>query len=357
MKIAFLLTDITRNGGVQTTVKNIINNLPNEFEITILSLVKKNKNRNVLECFEREVTIRYLFEEEFNFGKNLIMVTKKLRDELKNTVYDVIVANGIFYSIPLTFTKRNIRKIIWSHSSLKNAKILGLDWIGKYLTYLFMNELVIVTKTDFKNHKRNLFSRFITIHQIYNLINFEHINTYNSENKNILCIGTLSYVKGYDRILEIAPKILEEYSEWKWIICGDGEYLSHCREKSKELNIENRLLFIGNTDDTENYYKQSSLFVLPSRSEGFGLVTLEAKYHGLPIVAFECNGVTNEIITNEINGLVVKDNDVDELYKQILNLINNKDLRASLSLNSKEGNEEFNKSIIVKKWITLLKEK
>lgn len=353
MKIAFLLTDITRNGGVQSAVKELINGLPSSYEITIISLVKTDNTDKIILDLNKHVEIIYLFNYEFQFVKKLPLIIFKLNKVLKRNVFDVVIANGIFYAIPLTFIKNKSKIIVWAHSSYDNSKKFGLNWLGKQLTYLYMDDLVVITENDLKKYAKDLLSKNVNIHQVYNLQRYKYLNSYSNLSKNILTIGSVTYIKGHDRIVNIAGRLFQEFPEWSWYICGDGPELKNLEQKLENLKMTN-IKFLGNVDNVEEYYKNSSFFVLPSRSEGFGMVLLEAKMHGLPIISFECNGIVKEIFENNVNGYIVPDNDLEYFYNKIKQLISSQYTREKFSDNTILNNEKFSENNILNTWINII---
>jgi len=109
----------------------------------------------------------------------------------------------------------------------------------------------------------------------------------------------------------------------------------------------------GVISDVWSLYADSQIFCIPSRFEGFGLVTVEAMMMGLPAVGFkECEG-TNRIITDEA-GILVDNMTATELARALKNLIQNQSFRLSLSNNTHEAIKEFNKETIIPKWVNLI---
>lgn len=97
-------------------------------------------------------------------------------------------------------------------------------------------------------------------------------------------------------------------------------------------------------------YKEYSMYVLPSYREGLPLVLLEAKANRLPIVSFDIMTGPREIVRDGIDGILVPPYDLEKMGNAICSLIENEDLRSSMSLKSQENIYKYSKTAILKQW-------
>ena len=151
-------------------------------------------------------------------------------------------------------------------------------------------------------------------------------------------------------LLQVAKIVLPKHKDWKWIILGDGPEEKYIRTEIKNANLQDQMLLLGSVKDVDNFYEESSIFVLTSKNEGFGIVILEAKEHKLPIVCFDIETGARELIRNNINGNLVKKYDVEEMAEKINRLIENPDIRTDYSEKSKFDLEKYDIDIIIEKW-------
>ena len=114
-------------------------------------------------------------------------------------------------------------------------------------------------------------------------------------------------------------------------------------------------MLAGTTSDIESEYQKAHIFALPSRYESFGLATAEAMAHGLPVIGFaDCPG-TNELISHDINGLLVKGSDRAEVFSLGLKkLIDEPDLRAAFGADGIRRVNVYIPDNIVEKWESVL---
>ncbi len=179
--------------------------------------------------------------------------------------------------------------------------------------------------------------------------------------KRIITIGRYAYQKGYDLLLKAWAEIeklkeLEEYKEvkeWTLDIYGQGDRTDY-RQLMAELGIDtNRCHLNGPVDDVGQFYKDSSIFVLSSRFEGFGLVLVEAMASGLSVVSFDCPAGPDEIITDGYDGLLVPSGDVKVLAQKLMMLMADEKLRTRLSQNARQSAQRYEMNLIAGKWVDL----
>lgn len=126
----------------------------------------------------------------------------------------------------------------------------------------------------------------------------------------VLGVGRLSPEKGLGDLIEAFARILRP--EARLLIAGEGPERARLEGRVAELGIGERVTFLGHVGDPTPYYRQARLVVVPSRTEAFGLVVVEALAHGLPVVATACEGPM-EILQNGQLGLIVPRGDTQAM--------------------------------------------
>lgn len=121
-------------------------------------------------------------------------------------------------------------------------------------------------------------------------------------------------------------------SDYYLIIVGDGPLFKKLKKKVEDENIPD-VIFAGSRRDVENIIPGCDVLVLPSFSESFGLVLIEALACGKPVIGSNVGGIS-EIITKDV-GLLVNPNNVNSISKAIDNIVNDDNLRLSLSRNAR----------------------
>ena len=171
--------------------------------------------------------------------------------------------------------------------------------------------------------------------------------------KRVITIGRYAYQKGYDLLLQAWAEVEKHYTDWTLEIYGMGDQ-SLYRQMMLDLGIDtNRCLLNGPVDDVRQVYKDSSIFVLSSRFEGFGLVLVEAMAYGLSVVSFDCPAGPDEIITDGYDGLLAPSGDVKALAKKLMLLMADVELRKRLSQNACQSARRYVMDTIADKWVDL----
>lgn len=156
----------------------------------------------------------------------------------------------------------------------------------------------------------------------------------------VLFVGNLIKRKNVESLLE-AKKIAN--TDYHLVIVGDGPLSKKLKKKVEDENIHD-VLFTGSRNDVENIIPSCDVLVLPSFSESFGLVLIEALACGKPVIGSDVGGIT-EIIDDNV-GLLINPNKVSSIAKAIDKLIGDEDLRIVMSMNARNRAKKFSKVTI-----------
>lgn len=175
--------------------------------------------------------------------------------------------------------------------------------------------------------------------------------------KTILSIGWLIKRKGFDLVPAIAEKVFAIHPGWRWIIIGAGEEEKAIKSELQKRNLSQQVIIVSPTSpDIENYYLDSSLYVMTSRFECFPMVLLEAMAHGLPAISFDCPTGPSFIISDNVDGLLVNEGDVDEMAKAILNLVEDENKRLEFGAKAFKNVNRFSPDKVHELWRKLFAE-
>lgn len=146
----------------------------------------------------------------------------------------------------------------------------------------------------------------------------------------LLTVARLVDGKGHERVLKVLPRLLESHPQLLYLIVGDGPIRSDLEKLSAELQISDHVRFIGLVADPRPYYAVADIFAHPSnmpgvRVEAFGLSMLEAGASGVPVIASKAGGAS-EIVIDGRTGLLIGDDDSNELENAFLCLLGNREL-------------------------------
>lgn len=167
------------------------------------------------------------------------------------------------------------------------------------------------------------------------------------QKRTILYFGRIIPIKGVDILIKAFKKLEVEIEGVRLLIAGDGDFKPFCEDLAQELNLKD-VRFLGAIpfEKAVSYYAISDVFVLPSclrgQSEAWGLVINEAMSMGKPIVTTDAVGAAYDIVKNGVNGYVVKNGDVDDLYSALKRILSDDELIERMGRNSRRIFEEFN---------------
>ena len=162
-----------------------------------------------------------------------------------------------------------------------------------------------------------------------------------------------SHEKGIDLLLKAWAKVQQHQKDWRLDVFGDGNRTPY-EQLIDQLHIDrNRCLLHGRTDNVEKEYCESSLFVLSSRFEGFGMVIAEAMACGLPVVAFDCPWGPRSIIKDGEDGLLAENGNVDALASKLCLLMSDEQKRNEMSQAALRNVQRFRLEKIALQWKTL----
>jgi phosphatidyl-myo-inositol dimannoside synthase len=154
----------------------------------------------------------------------------------------------------------------------------------------------------------------------------------------ILTVGNLVSRKGHDTVIRALPYLCQQLPDVTYLVVGDGPYRQELETMATELNVADRVIFVGNIVDDElpQLYALSDVFAMISRAriehsdvEGFGLVFLEANACGKPVVGGLSGGVSDAVVEGE-TGLLVDPNNVQAVAETFEKLLSDEALRNRL---------------------------
>lgn len=373
-KITFLMLHLGY-GGIESSVINQANTLIEDYEVEIISFYRLQKNQT--NKLDERIKVKYLYDGEPNKEEFLqalkerkyiktfkegikaidILIKKKILiiDSIISCESEYIISTRYEFSKMLSkYGNNKITKIAQEHHYHNNDKkyINILSTKYKNIDYLFA--LTKTLEDDYKNFlKNNNHTKIVLVpNMLYELPD----KTSKLNEKNIVTVSRLDVGKKNDEIIKAFSKI--EDKTWNLYIIGDGTEMDRLSKLIEQLNLQNRVFLEGykTKDEIEDYMLKSSIFLMASITEGLPMVLLEAMSYGIPCIAYETASGTNDIISDNINGYIIKDRDEKEYIEAIDKLTNDEKLRQKLGNNAKETSKKFSKDQIKKILYKILKQ-
>ena len=172
----------------------------------------------------------------------------------------------------------------------------------------------------------------------------------NSDIKRIISVGRYSNEKGYDLLLKIWSIVEKECMDWQLDVYGMGDPTPYVKMMD-DLSIDQRRCHLRSSlVDVESEYLKSSIYVHPSRSEGFGLVIVEAMSCSLPVVSFDCENGPRSIITDGEDGFLVPSFNIRYFADRIMLLIKDENLRMQMGEKGRLKSQQYSIEKIALQW-------
>ncbi len=168
--------------------------------------------------------------------------------------------------------------------------------------------------------------------------------------KQVIAAGRYVVEKGFERLIAAWKQVSEIHPDWCLKIYGDGYLRPQLEKQVSEAGISETCLLEHATTNIEEKFCNSSIFAFSSRSEGFGLVIVEAMSCGLPVVSYACPCGPRDIISDGVDGFLVEDGDIDGLAQGINKLIENQTLRQTMGKNARQKSLSYSLDAVGKKW-------
>jgi len=356
MKIDFIISTLG-GGGAERVLSLMVNSLArnNNNQIRVITLLKAKDSYTLDPLVGRVIldknqsipghTLRSLINL-YKFYK-----TKSNRPDI--IISFVTLTNFIAINVAKLFS---IKIIAQEHNSylrfMKNRKFLTL-FTRKYL-YKKADMITVLTSFDVSYYE-NFGAKVCVMPNPCSFIPIK--NNSHTREKVILSVGNLNryHHKGFDNLIEIIAPILQEKPKWKLKIAGSGdEGLAILKDLVKKKNITNQVIFTGFINNVSEIMYNSSIYVLPSRFEGLPMVLLEAMSQGMACISFNCKTGPSDVISHNINGLLIEDQNLDKMKMGILELISNEHLRLRLSNEGIKSLEKYDITSVTKKYQILL---
>lgn len=349
--ICIINGDMSKGGGTERITKMLSDVLVKNsaYKIWVLNLHNESGK-----CF-------FPLDEKVNFsllgGKDVLSKICNLRKFVKENHIDIIINVDVMIGIftwPVSLMCPRLKTISWEMFNIRNdigsrhTKLVRSFSLRRSAYYICQ------TKGDMEAFKNEMKVK-CPIKYIYNPCVFdENYTNYDKASKTIVSAGHFFYAKGFDLTVEVAARVFAKHPDWKWELYGDGTLKDEIYKSAEEKGLTDNLLFMGRTNEIEEVYKKAAMYVLTSRTEGFGLVLTEAKSLNLPTVSFDIDFGPREIIENGKSGYLIKAFDVDKMADCICELIENSEKRISFAEHARDNLNKFSFENFAKEWYEII---
>ena len=250
------------------------------------------------------------------------------------------------------------------HLGFSHSYLQRLSWA---FTRAFYNRCNLVS-TPSENTRKELvshdFKNVIALSNGVDLTVFSNKNwkkvrnVFNARGKILLFVGRVAHEKNILYLVDCFKLVHDKIPETKLVVIGDGPQMSHLKQKVKKLGLEKNVIIKGAISHDKlvksSIFKAVDLFVTASTTETEGITLLEAQANGLACVAVDAGG-TGNLIRNNYNGLLARDEDKKGFANAVIKIISNDSLRARLGKNALLNIKKYSIPRIIAQWEKIYK--
>ena len=257
--------------------------------------------------------------------------------------------------------EKGIKTIMESHTQGETITLAYKFKYNRILFYLFsLWDCYIMRSLKFCNYVVTLTKQDIPFWQKYskrilvipNMLTITPKKVVDYETKRVISAGRYMSEKGFDMLLEAWHLLPKQFGDWHLYIFGNGDRSVYLKIVEK-YNMDGTVHLMSATNDIAEEFSKSSLYVMSSRYEGFGLVLAEAMSCGLPCISFDCPYGPREIIKDKEDGLLAKNKDIEDLAHKMVLLMSDAELRRKMGERAIKNIARYEPQAIMNQWINL----
>ena len=289
---------------------------------------------------------RMLKADLMRIRPNITISTLRREINFLTKIYDGSLKIG-----ELHVNRANYRSFDAKHSN-PVKRLLARMWMNSLLRHLKrLDKMVVLTDSAL-----NDWPELSNVVKIPDVLPFKIDGKSELSAKRVLSIGRYAYDKGNDLLLQAWAIIEKQMYNWSLDVYGNGNKAPYQKQMT-ELGVDQqRCHLFGPVADVKTEYLSSSVFVLPSRFEGFGLVIIEAMACGVPVIAFDCENGPRAIIADGETGFLIPAFDINLLAEKVMLLMNDHELRYRMGKNAQKAASQYDIERIGHQWKRLFEE-
>lgn len=353
-RILFFITSLA-GGGAEKVLVNMVNHMDKtKYHITVMTLFDFGVNKQFL---SEDVEYKYVFKKVIRGNTKLFKLFSPefLYKHMVKDDYDIVVSyfQGATTRIIAGCPNKDTKLVQWVHNEFHTKEKIAACYrsveecialqqrydatvyVAKTVKDIYLRTFPEIEKNDIVLYNVVESDRIIALSEE----NVEKQGIYNAD-ITIVSVGRFVPQKAFDRLLSIVAKVKKDGFNIKLLLLGAGELDGALKAKSKELGIENVVVFLGYKENPYKYVKNADLFVCSSLHEGFSTAVTEALIVGTPVLTTICSGM-EELLGHNEYGVIVENNE-EALYQGLKELLSHKGKIAHYKQKAAERGRKFN---------------
>lgn len=363
MRIMYITDALAVWGGIERVLSDKMNYLVQEYGYDVYIVTTEQGKHEIPFPLDERIHVQDLnirFHQQYNYTgfkrmqkyRELDLLYKnRLKDYILEIKPDVISCIRDGYASTVLDIKGSIPTIFESHAMYRDVVYEKSTLLHRFLIYLKrkkfgrLDKIVTLTQGDADDWKH-------VCDRVSIIPNVVHLNTsgkYSScDEKNIIFAGRFDIQKDFGSMIKIWDIVQQRHNDWVLNVYGNGELKQFYENvvQAKKLNI----ITHPAVSDIMDKYRESSMLVMSSLYEPFGLVLPEAMSCGLPVVAFDCPYGPADIIKNGVDGFLVEDRNIEAFANRVCQLIEDVELRRKMGKAAIQSAQRYSNDIIMPQW-------
>jgi glycosyltransferase involved in cell wall biosynthesis len=320
-------------GGMERASSTLANEFDaNGYKVYLLLLFKRKH------FFQVSPAITVIEPEGFNSSSFSFLNTLKfIRDNVKSINPNATLVYGKFYGALSMLSTLGLKsKIFISERSSPLLKWPIHQRVFNKIAFFLKKPSGAIAQTSVAKELQSLYyGDRVPISIIPNAIRNVELYPEIKRQKIILSAGRPNDpLKGFDRLIDAYSLIKNK--DWKLVILGGAGDIGLERQV-KSLELEAHVDLLEKSGNVDQWFAKAGIYVIASRSEGFPNVLCEAMLSGLACISFDFIAGPSDIIANNIDGILVKNGDIDALAVAMDGLISDQSKRKSIGLEARES--------------------
>ena len=369
MRILYVCDELAIYGGLERVIVDKVNWLAEDkgYEVCLLTV---NQGTHPV-CFQlhsdvlfNDLDIQFYQQYHLSFWRRLIksrqlhhLFRKRMASKIKEFAPNVIVCTRLDYLCDVLQVKGRIPLVFESHASRLATYFEG-DGILRRLHVRYLQsavkkaQMVVALTEGDAVEWRKLTTNVCVIPNVVHLNESDSCSECTA--KSVIFVGRFSKQKDIGSLLRIWNSVYQRHPDWSLHIYGGyGDEQEALLTEIRQMNVN--IIVHEPTPDIVEKYKESSILLLTSRYEPFGLVLPEAMSCGLPVVAYDCPYGPADIITDGEDGFLVPKQDIAAFTEKVSLLMDHQELRVKMGMAGIESSQRYAASRIMPLWKNLFK--
>ena len=373
LKIVYITPALYLAGGIERTLTLKANYFAEQFGYDITILLTDGVGKPYfypISPIIKVVNLDLGFEELWNcsFIRRVYLYLKKqrvykrrLRSQLMEIRPDITISllrREINFINEIKDGSKKVGELHTSRQNNRNFKDNEINFLkaifAKYwnLSLIYhlrkLDKFVVLTNED-----KDSWTELDNVVAIPNPVSFKVDKPSELTAKRVLAVGRYDYVKGFDRLLKAWAIVTKKVPDWTLAIYGDGDNSSYIKLRD-ELGIDaSRCQLHGVTQNIQDEYRASSIYVLTSRYEGLSMAMLEAISCGLPLVAFSCPCGPRDVVEDGVNGYLVENGNIEMLAERLIALMDSPQILRQMGREAQEKSRLYQMEHLAIRWKNL----